>query len=113
MRNLFITAFFFFSLVVFSQATKDIKVIKAKVTGSKSLSDFIAGIPKDCKVTSFIFSADFGSSLKEFTVIGDAIPAEVKDLINKRLEKGKSFFIERINSDCEKFHSTNYKVVLD
>jgi hypothetical protein len=112
MRSLFLILCFFACLPVFSQSKKEIKVTKAKIAEMKTLSDIITDIPKDCKVTSFVFSANIGGSLKEFTCMGEGFSPEMKAVINT-VEKGKALFIETIKSSCPKTHAFSYKITLE
>jgi len=111
MRLFICLLFILFTVNSFSQ-TKEIKVSKKSIEDSKAINDFIKEL-KDCKVFKFLFSCNFSSTnYKEYTIMGDAIPFEVKAMLAK-LEKGKTFYIEKISSNCAKPHKEYYKIILD
>jgi hypothetical protein len=102
----------FFALNSFSQATKEIKITKKQLTESKSLNDLISDIPKDCKVLSYIISIKFGNDLREYTCITSSLGSNVVDMVSKK-EKGYSFFIEKIKSDCKNSPKGKFKIILE
>ena len=112
MKKIILFLFVCFALNSFSQAKKEIKITKKQLADSKTLSDLISDIPKDCKIKTYFFSANINGSLKEFTCVSEGIIPELKALLLYK-EKGQSVFIENIKSDCQKSHQTSYKLTLE
>jgi hypothetical protein len=112
MRTFLTIVFLVFFFGVYSQSKKEIKVVKAKIADMKTLREIITDIPKNCKVSSFVFSTFAGGSLKEYMVIGEAISPQMRHILNS-LGKGMIFNITEISSDCPVSHKESYKVTLE
>lgn len=95
-----------------SQSVKEIKVSKSKIEASKTLHDLISDIPKDCTVSSFVFSGGLNGNLKEFRCSGPSLAPEIKVIVSA-MENKKVFFIEEIRSTCQKSHKAAYKIILE
>lgn len=113
MKSLILLVFTIISFRINAQ-TKEIHFKKEKIKNISELNEIISDIPKDCKVSTFIFSVSSGGSLKEFVCSGGngGIAQEVKNLISSKAN-GEWFFVEKIKSDCEKSHKQNYKIILE
>lgn len=111
MRTLIFLLLILASVNSFSQ-TKEIKVSKKTLKESKELNDIITEIHKDCKVLSYIISIKFGNDLREYSCITSSLGSNIVDIVSKK-EKGYSFFIENIKSDCKNSPQGRFKIILE
>lgn len=89
------------SLAGFSQSRQidKVNISSAKIVRSHTVQDIIPDGLQKCKVLSYHFTANLGTSVKSMDVKNGEIPQTIKTVVQE-LKAGDKFIIENLKYDC-------------